>query len=191
MNKIIVAALLATAAAGASAQAYVSGAVGVGRTNVECKPGVSCDKTGTAFKLVGGYGFGNNLSAELGYLSFGKASASASATATAPAVSLDIKSAGIALGLAYRIPASQAVDFTMRGGIINMKTKLTGRWGNLSGSDSDTNVAPYVGVGVGYALTPAIKLDASLDLSRSKYNKNGESESGNVQAFTVGATFAF
>ncbi|MCH7343839.1 outer membrane beta-barrel protein [Pelomonas sp. CA6] len=185
MNKIIVAALLATAAAGASAQAYVSGAVGVGRTNLDCNGVANCDKTGTAFKLVGGYGFGNNLSAELGYLSFGKAKAS---DATG---SIDIKSAGIALGLAYRIPASQAVDFTVRGGIISMKTKLSGRSGNLSGSVSDTNVAPYVGVGVGYALTPAIKLDAGLDLSRSKFDKNGLNEKGNVQAFTVGATFAF
>lgn len=184
MNKIIVAALLATAAAGASAQAYVSGAVGVGRANVDCSGTSSCDKTDTAFKLVGGYGFGNNLSAELGYISFGKIKGAEGGA------SGEVKNQGISLDVAYRIPVSQAVDFTLRGGIINMKTKASVAFGGQSGSASDTNVAPHVGVAVGYAVAPNVKLDAGLDFSRSKF-KNVSDLKGNLFAFTVGATFAF
>lgn len=180
------AAILATAASlfsGASmAQGYVSIAGGTSRVNLDCSGLSNCDKTGTAIKLVGGYSFGNGLSAEIGYLDFGKAKVASGG------VTAEAKAAGPTLGLAYTAPIGTDFAAVLRAGVAGIKTKLTGSVAGLgSASDSETNAAAYVGVGLNYAISKAVKVELGFDASRVEF----DGEKGNVRAVTVGLRFDF
>jgi OmpA-OmpF porin, OOP family len=185
MKKIAIA-LAAVAASlistGAMAQAYVSGAVGQGHTNVDCSGTTSCSNNGTAYRLIGGYGFSNGLAAELGYLSFGKAEASVSG------VSAELKAKAVTLGVAFRAKVASDWELGARVGVASVKTTISGSVAGFgSGSDSQTKAQPYVGIGAGYALTKNLTLEASADFSRAQY----EDEKADVRALMVGARYTF
>ena len=61
---------------GVMAQGYASFAAGQSQHVDTCSGFPSCDESGTAFKVVGGYNITEVLGLEIGYLDFGKAKAS-------------------------------------------------------------------------------------------------------------------
>ncbi len=73
MKKIAVAGLLTALMAGASAQVYVGGTVGVSQLELDCEGATTCDDTGSGSKIYGGYKITPNVSIEAGYINFGKA----------------------------------------------------------------------------------------------------------------------
>jgi OOP family OmpA-OmpF porin len=177
------AALLCTAA---SAQTYGVISAGSSHLNADCTGAASCDRNDTAFKLLLGYKFTPNLALEGGYLSFGKATASDSTT------SVKITTDGLAIGGAYHADLAPDWNLVVRLGLVSMKTKVDATVvEGGSGTDSDRNVVLYTGLGVGYKINKQLSADLSLDLSKSKYNKNGLDTSGNVRALSVGLTYAF
>jgi OOP family OmpA-OmpF porin len=168
------------------AQGYGVVSAGMSRLSADCSGIASCDKTDTAFKLMGGYKFNPNVAVEVGYFDFGKATASDSTQ------SLSIKTSAFGGGIAYHQDLSSDWNFVARVGLAQVKTKISATLtGYGSASDSDNNVNAYVGLGVGYKLSKATSVDFAWDVTRSKYNKGGLNESGNVSAFSVGLTFAF
>jgi|KBSSwiStaDraftv2_1062776.scaffolds.fasta_scaffold197193_1 OOP family OmpA-OmpF porin len=186
MKKHILAALAVLAFSGAaSAQVYGTASVGVSRSSFDCLGAPSCDKSDTAFKIMGGYKFMPNLAAEIGYFDFGKQ------TLSGGGASLEYKNNGFGIGVAYHQDIASDWAFVARLGAAQIKTKLTGSLGGLSASDSDKNTALYGGLGVGYRVTPQMSIDGAWDFSRGKYNKNGIDESGNLNAFSVGVTYRF
>lgn len=204
-NLLVGLAMLAMAA-GASAQAtYGVVSVGSSRLNVDCTGTTTCDKTGTAYKLLGGYKFSPNFAAEAGFFGFGKAKASD------PTVTAEIANTAFGAGVAFHQDLSADWNLVARVGLASMKTKITGtvvavervdqpaaraRVLGLAPtigtvSDSDRNVTPYAGLSIGYKIAQGVSLDGALDFSRSKYNKNGLNESGNLSAVSIGLTFGF
>ena len=185
MKKIVIA--LAAAAGslistGVMAQAYVSGAVGQSHVNADCSGIASCDNNDTAYKVTGGYTFGNGLAAELGYISFGKAKASN------PGISAELKAEGVTLGVAYRAALSPKWGLTVRGGVVSMKTTISGSIASVgSGSDSQTKAQAYVGIGASYAITSNLSVEAGADFSQAQF----ETEKGDVRALTIGARYSF
>ncbi|URI06610.1 outer membrane beta-barrel protein [Aquincola tertiaricarbonis] len=171
----------ALGAANASAQAYIGGGVSATRINVDCDGIQSCDKSDTGGKLYGGWGFGNGLSAELGYITFGKATASDSGA------SLDVKVHGFTVAAAYRAPIASSWGLTGRLGLASLKTKLSASAGGLSASDDERHTAPYFGVAADYAFTPALKLELSADFSRAKY----DGEKAAVRSLGLGLRYDF
>src|SRR5438270_755411 len=70
----------AAAAQGMMGGFYIGGGVGQSKAEDWCGntfPGLSCDRTDTAWKLFGGYQINRNIAAELAYTNFGKFKASA------------------------------------------------------------------------------------------------------------------
>ena len=202
--------LLLTLSAGASAQAtYGVVSVGSSRLNVDCTGTTTCDKTGTAYKLLGGYKFSPNFAAEAGFFGFGKAKASD------PTVTAEIANTAFGAGVAFHQDLSADWNLVARVGLASMKTKITGTVVGVAVgavrvdqpaararvlglaptigtvSDSDRNVTPYAGLSIGYKIAQGVSLDGALDFSRSKYNKNGLNESGNLSAVSIGLTFGF
>jgi OOP family OmpA-OmpF porin len=166
----------------AMAQAYVGGAVGTGHVNLDCDGATSCDNDSTAFKVLGGYNFGNGLAAELGYISFGKA------TASDAGLSAEAKATGLMLGVAFHAPLANDFGLTGRLGMINMKTEITGTVAGVgSASDSETNIKPYFGFAVTYAVAKNLKLEAGADFSRAEY----DGEDASVRTLTAGLRFDF
>jgi outer membrane protein W len=167
---------------GAMAQVYVSAAVGQSHVNADCSGVASCDNNDTAYRATGGYTFGNGLSAELGYISFGKAKASN------PGLSAELKADAVTLGVAYRAALSPNWGLGVRGGIASVKTTVSGTIAAFgSGSDSQTKAQPYFGIGASYAVTSKFSIEANADFSRAQF----DDEKGDVRALTLGARYAF
>jgi OOP family OmpA-OmpF porin len=187
MNTKLLTALAAlTLSAAASAQTYGVASVGIARVDVDCTGAASCDKSDTGFKLMGGYKFTPNVAAEIGYFDFGKAKASGSG------VNAELKNSAFGGGVAYHLDLAPSWNAVGRLGLAQVKTKISGTVSGLgSASDSDNNTALYAGLGVGYKLSKTLSIDGAWDLSKSKYNKNGVDESGNINMFSVGVTFGF
>jgi OOP family OmpA-OmpF porin len=188
MNKHLVAGLLfAALSAGASAQsAYGVISVGSSRLSVDCSGTSNCDKTDSAYKLLAGYKYSPNFAAEAGLFGFGKARASDGT------VSAQIKNEAFGAGVAFHQDLTPDWNFVARVGLASVRTRISGTVSGLgSVSDSDNNVAPYAGLGVGYKLSKTVSLDGAVDFSRSKYNKNGVDESGSLSAISIGLTFGF
>jgi len=179
MKKQLLAALaVLTFCVTASAQPYGVVSVGASRLNADCAGTTTCDNTDTAFKLLGGYKFSPNLAAEIGYFGFGKAKASVGATA------VEIENTAFGGGAAFHFDLAPQWNAVARLGVAQVKTKITAL-------GSDNNTALYGGLGVGYKLARNVSLDGAWDFSNSKFNKNGLDESGSLNVFSVGLTFAF
>lgn len=170
----------------AAAQTYGLISVGASRLNVDCAGVASCDKTGTGFKVMGGYKFAPNWAAELGYFDYGKAKASDLG------VSAEIRNTAFGAGVAFHQDLATDWNAVARLGLGRVKTKISGSVSGLgSGSESDNNTQAYFGLGVGYKLSKATSLDFAWDFGRSKFNKDGIDESGNINVLSVGLTFGF
>lgn len=170
----------------AAAQPYGLVSVGAARLNLDCAGAPSCDKTGTGFKLMGGYKFAPNWAGELGYFDYGKAKASDNVD------SLEIRSTAIGVGVAYHQDLATDWNAVARLGLSRVKTKLTLNVAGLgSGSDSDSNTQAYFGVGVGYKLSKTTSVDFAWDFSKAKFNKAPVDESGNINVISIGLTFGF
>lgn len=185
MKKIALALALAGASlfsTGAMAQAYVSAAVGASEIDVDCEGASTCDTKDTAFKLVGGYDFGNGFAAELGYADFGKAKAADGG------LSAQFKASGITLGVAYQAQFNQDWGLNLRAGIVNMKAEISASAAGVgSGSDDDTTTQPYFGIAVNYALAKNVKLELGADFTKAEY----AGEKADVRAVSVGVRYAF
>jgi OOP family OmpA-OmpF porin len=183
---LIALAVLAVSTAASAQNLYGVVSAGVSKLSFDCGTAPSCDKTDTAFKLLGGYKFAPNWAGEIGYMDFGKAKLSGGGA------NLDIKVNGFGGGVAYHQDIAPAWNFVARLGIAQMKTKLSGSAPGIgSASESDSNIEPYLGLGVGYKLSKTVSIDGAFDYSKGKFNKLGIDESGNANAFSVGLTFGF
>ena len=188
MKKRVLLAGAALALSGAvSAQTYATISFGSSSIKVDCAGAQTCDKSDTAFKLLGGYKFTPNVAVEAGYMSFGKAKIRDSGD------SLDVGVTGFGVGVAFHQDLSANWNFVGRLGLAQMKTKLDASIAGLgSASDSDSNAQLYGGLGVGYKINKQVSIDGAWDFTKGKYNKNGaDPGSGNVNALSVGLTFAF
>jgi OmpA-OmpF porin, OOP family len=188
MKKQILVALAAMALSSlASAQTYGVVSFGGSKVAIDCEGAEKCDESGTSFKLLGGYKFSPNVALEGGYMSFGKAKfADAGDTGS-------VSVGGFGIGGAFHQELSPNWMFVARAGLGFMTTKLAANVAGVgSGSTSDNNVAVYGGLGLGYKINKQMSIDASWDFSKGKYNKDGfDLGSANVNAYSIGMTFAF
>ncbi len=178
-------ALLAVAAlalsGAASAQVYGTVSAGVSKHDVDCAGTTSCDDTGSAYKVLGGYKFNPNIAIEGGYMNFGKTKA------VVDGIELELGVTGVGVGAAFHQDFATNWNFVARLGLVQMKSKLTGRSGGASATFSDSGAELYAGLGVGYKLTKQMSLDAAMDFSKGEI----DGSKANVAAFSVGLTFGF
>lgn len=186
MKKHVLLAAAALALSGAaSAQVYGVVSAGVSKHDVDCAGTVSCDKSGSAFKVLGGYKFNPNVALEGGYMSFGKTKAVVNELGVD--VDLDIDIRGIGIGAAFHQEFATNWNFVGRLGLAQMKSKITASAGGFSSSDNDSKAKLYGGLGIGYKLTKQLSLDAAWDFSQGEF----QGEKDNVNAFSLGLTFGF
>jgi OOP family OmpA-OmpF porin len=186
LRQVSIALAALSLSAAACAQGYAVVSVGTSKLSVDCGSAPTCDKSDTAFKLLGGYKMNPNFALEAGYFDFGKAKVAD------PTASLAIKVNGFGGGLAWHQDLAPDWNFVGRLGLVQMKTKIDATATGLGGgSDSDSSAQAYAGLGIGYKLSKSMSLDLAWDTSRGKYSKNGIDESGTVNAYSVGLTFGF
>ena len=164
------------------AQAYVVGGAGIGHVGVDCTFASPCDNSNVAFKLAGGYGFGNGLAAEFGYISFGKSKYRTFG------LNGETKVGGFIVGAAYNAEVAKDFGLTARLGLTRLRTKGGGEIASLiDGPDSQTHTRPYLGVAANYAVAKNVKIEAAADFARAKW----DDDTASVRAFTLGVRYDF
>jgi len=177
-------ALLAFAAT-AQAQGYVGAAGGPTNLDADCTGTITCDNSGTGFKVYGGYKFLPFLAGELTYMSFGKAKASVGFGGGV--VNAEIKTTGFGGGVALMGDLAPNWPAAARLGVARVKADVTGSAFGVSASDSDDTTQAYFGFDVGYAFSKNAAVTLSADFSRSKY----AGETADVRLLGVGFRFSF
>ncbi|HEX7639494.1 MAG TPA: outer membrane beta-barrel protein [Burkholderiaceae bacterium] len=197
MNRLFIAGALAASALAsvpAFAQGYVGANVGVSHANRGCGAAdatgtaFSCDKNDTAYKLYGGWQMpGTPWAAELSYVDLGKFNASGGTGIGASA-----KDSYWGLGAAYRPDFGAGWGGVARFGAAYGSSKVDYSLAGGSGGETKHGWHPYYGLGVNYALTRNVKLEADWDNTRitSQVPTFGSS-TGVVNTYSVGASFGF
>jgi OmpA-OmpF porin, OOP family len=165
----------------AAAQTYGVISAGKSKHDLDCDGAATCDDSGTAFKLLGGYKFTPNFAVEGGYMSYGKTKAADTG------ISLNLEVDGFGIGGAFHQDFATNWNFAARLGVAQMKAKARATAGGISGSDSDSSAQPYGGLSLGYRFTKQLSLDAAWDFSRAKV----AGEKVDVRALSLGLTFDF
>ncbi len=181
MKKHIVG-LLAVAActfsSASMAQYYASVAGGRGQLAVDCSGASTCDKDGDAYRFIAGHRFPGGVSFELGLADFG------AATQTGFFGTGEFNVTGITAGVSADLPLGSSFGFISRFGIAKLRSQLE-YFG--SGKLTDSNIAPYVGLGLYVTPWQNIRLELSVDQSRAEF----QGSKGDVRAFMLGARVLF
>ena len=181
MKKVLLAFAALLTSEAALAEGYFGIAGGRTQQKVDCSGTTNCDITDTGRKLYGGYKLSPFVAVELSYTDFGEVNAvigNVSASYTASSVSI---------GSAVFLPLAAKLTGVARVGISSSKSEVTQLVGLSKVSNSETHSHPYVGLGLGFALTSTWSLNASFDYARIKYND----ESTSTTLLAIGLSQAF
>lgn len=189
-SKLILGAALAVlgsvATAAGTGNLYAGGSFGITDADIDCEGTTSCDNSDTGFKIYGGYKLSKELSVEVGYFNFGKPRATVP-VAGIPPVDADLETTAFTAGVAYRASIATDWNLILRGGLALVSTEASARVGSFSGNDSENTAKLYVGLGVGYAITPQLTVEGSWDFTQGEI----EGESFRVDLLSIGLNYAF
>lgn len=180
----VIAAVVATPLAAQERGFYVGASIGQATVKDSCEglsgSGVSCDDTDTAWRIVGGYRFNRNFSAELGYTNFGKFQASGFG------LSDEIKANAFELTGIGSFPVAER--FSLFGKIGFYRADVQERT-NFGFSADETNTDLTFGFGASFELSRAIALRGEWQ----RYSDVGGGDIGkaDVDVFSLGVIVSF
>jgi OOP family OmpA-OmpF porin len=178
MKKVLLAAALVASCGVASAQGYAGALVGLSKISTDCYVGASCDDSDTGYKLYGGYEVAPNVAVEVGYTSFGKASITDSGDVAR------LKGSAISVVGAFRYAFTPELMGVARLGLAS----VTGKYSDtLGGSDSESKIKLYSGLGLEYSMTKDFKIVGAFDLT--SIDLSGTSSTAYL--FGVGAQMSY
>lgn len=153
--------------------------------------GISRDNSDQSYKLFGGHQFNRNLALEGGYFNLGKTDFSAN---TAPAGTLggQRRVQGINLDLVGTLPVTERFAFLGRVGAQYARSKAsysgTGAASGVSTGDSNSGTNMKLGLGVQYAITPAVWVRGEIERYRVKALAG---HGRNIDTATISVVFPF
>lgn len=179
MKKTIFAALMTLAAAGAQAQVYVGGTVGLSRLSVDCTAATHCDEVGAGYKAYVGYTNPEmpSFSLELGHLDFGKGKF----TRNGASAESEVKTTALYVAGVWHTDFSSQLGGALRLGAANVRTSCDAAVGPGKGLEL------LVGAGADYAFTKNLKAVGGVDLTRS----NCGNQPGVAALISLGAQYNF
>jgi hypothetical protein len=160
------AAALAMAQAASAQQFYGLGSIGIseftgGDADNVCRSVQECDRTGNAFKLIGGYMVTPSLAVEGGYWNYGRL------TGERNGVTTKLNASAFGAGLAYHHPFAPKWQGVARLGLSAMDAKLSN---NAGFSVKESSAQFYGGLSLGYVLAPNMALDGGWGFSFGSVN---------------------
>jgi len=178
MKTTIFAALMTLAAAGAQAQVYVGGTVGLSRLSVDCTSATNCDDLGAGYKAYVGYTNPAmpSFSLELGALDFGKGKF----TRNGASAESEVKTKAVYVAGVWHTDFSSQLGGALRLGAANVRT-------SCDATGPGKGVELLVGGGADYAFTKHLKAVGGVDLTRS----NCGNQPGVVALISLGAQYNF
>ena len=169
VNALAGAALLAALSAHAEGLS-IGGSIGESRWKGGDVGAAATDKSDTAYKLYGGYGFTPNLGIELGYANLGKFSSSAGS----------LKADGMFVDGVGTLPLGSGFSALGRVGVFNGKLDSS-----LAGSDRGTSWK--VGAGVQYDFDKNLGLRGEWE----RYRFDALGTKSNADLYSVGVNYKF
>ena len=160
------AAVLIAASPASAADYTLALAAGTDSGKVDCVAGFACEHSSTHFKLALGYQVDAAIDVQAALFDGGRFQGG-DTTPLGTAFGGTFKASGIALTVGYRWQLAPDWSLVARAGLASVRTRFD--YANaVWGSASQTTVQPVVGLGLAYALTPALRLGLDLDLTRIK-----------------------
>lgn len=159
--------------------------LGPARGQVDCIDAYPCDRSGTAWKFTGTW-FANDM-LDLQIAGFGSGRyRGGDRTDLGTEFGGDFKVRGFGLTVGYRWDFAPRWSLSARVGGASVRTSFDYA-SPFSGSRSKTIAAPLAGIGLGYAVSPSLRVGVDYDETRFKAN----SERGVLRMVGVAAQFAF
>lgn len=178
---------------------YVIGQAGYANTHMKDKitfqpsvPDFQIANNGLAGRLGVGYQFNPNLAVELGYLQLAKQVGTVNASGFTPGTetlkqnAIDIAAKGI-------IPITDKFNAYGKLGVAYLTSTITSRFEGIKDNQNEAfgiakhKLAPEVGVGVSYNITPNVFVDTSL----THIQPMGKNKPGNVDFAALGIGYRF
>ena len=176
----------AAGASAAGAQGFSIGlAAGPDRGRVDCVASFPCDRSSSHFKVTGAYRFADAWDAQLAYFSAGRFRGGDPIPGGGE-FGGTFRVDGVGLSAGYRWDVAPGWSTVARLGASSMRTRFA--YANAFAADvSKSTVQPLAGIGIGYAITPSVRLGIDYDVTRFKvYTKNGS-----LHMLGVAAQFSF
>jgi OOP family OmpA-OmpF porin len=178
MLHVLLTVVLAIGASAVRAQSvYVGANGGVSNWNVDWVGSSSSDKSGSGYRVYGGYNFNDQFGAEVFYLDLGKTSGDPGS---------EIKGSGYGAAGVFNLHFGSSNDwvFIARLGLASIESTATG----TSADGKKTSAQVLAGAGIGYAVTKNLILRADLDATAVKTT---DGQSGGVALISGGITLQF
>jgi OOP family OmpA-OmpF porin len=170
----------------AVAQGYVGVSAGQAKVDIDCRGTLTCDDTGNAYKIFGGWMLTPNLGIEGAYYNQGKVRQTLN-DPTLGDVRAEFKGDGLGLYGVGVLPFDRLSVFAKLG-VVSSKVKVSATSSVFgSSSDSDRSTKAAWGLGAGYEFTKNI--GARLEFERMRVEFEGEK--ADVDLTTVGVLYRF
>ncbi len=158
---------------------------GAARGRVDCVASFPCDRSGTSASISGAYRFGDGFDVRAQYFGAGSFKGG-DTTPLGTEFGGTFKVSAIGFTGGYTWTFAPAWDLSGRLGIASVRTRFAYA-SPFAGSASKTTTQPLVGIGLGYTITPQIRLGLDYDATRFKVHTTR----GPLQMLGVSAQYSF
>ncbi len=175
-----------TGAAAAGAQSFSIGvAAGPDQGRVDCVASFPCDRSSSHWKLSGAWRFVDDWEAQLSYFGGGRFRGGDPIPSEGD-FGGTFRVEGIGLTAGYRWNFAPGWSAVGRLGAASTRTRF--EYANaLAGDVSKTTLQPLAGIGIGYALTPSVRIGVDYDVTRFKVYRT----QGSLRMLGLAAQFSF
>lgn len=170
---------------------YVGAGLGVSNASKACTNiggdgfSGSCHKKDNGIKIVGGYKFSENLSAEIGYVNLGEFKASG--TATSGAIDAKSKISGFQFGVLGQFVVGESFSLLGKLGGFRWDQKVSGTASPTLSTGGTKGIDLFYGFGIQYDFTRNFVLRTEWE----RYRDIGKSNKSDVDLFSVNALWMF
>ena len=181
---LLTAAAIATGAASAAGFS-VGASAGTDQGRVDCVASFPCDRGSADVKLYAGYQVNEAIELRAVYFDAGRFKGGG----TTPAgleFGGDFKVNGFAVTAGYRWAFAPSWSVAAHAGLASVRTRFD-HANPVWGSASQTTAQPFIGVGLAYAITPALRLGIDYDATRFKVHTTR----GPLHMLGLSAQFSF
>lgn len=191
MSRVVLAwaaaALLAVAATSSASAAGFSVGAGAGadQGRVDCVASFPCDRRSADVKLYAGYQLNEAIELRAVYFDAGRFKGG-DTTPAGLEFGGDFKVNGFAITAGYRWTFAPPWSLAAHAGLASVRTRFD-HANPVWGSASQTTTQPLVGIGLAYAITPALRLGIDYDATRFKVHTTR----GSLHMLGVSAQFSF
>ena len=185
LRGLLVAAASIGAGAAAAADFHIGAAAGVDRGRGDCVASFACDRSSSFGKLFAGARIGDAVDVQAMFFDAGRfKGGDTTPLGTAFGGKFDVSGFGFTGGTRWELAPSWSL--AARAGVAAVRTRFD--YVNPAfGSKTKTMLQPLVGIGLAYAITPAVRIGLDYDVTRFK----AHTSRGSLQLLGLAAQYSF